>query len=472
MYPRQIVDEISLLSPGLLEKMFEVLCFVRSSRCSRVEHRPDRLSPWQYRGASQSLADDDNHSVVHSREPLSVAHGLQLVICGDFFQLPPVDSQCTPADEDERLFAFQSPLWGQLFNRTVILDEVVRQQDRLFVDVLNLLRKGIVNDVVLRTIQSTDRPLPEQGGIRPVMLFTRNDDADAVNAVELVKLPGKEWIHSAVDIAPPRLLVDLGRAFAASSPIGLVLKVGAQVVVTKSRGTLCNGQRGVVVGVNRVPLSYLRMRYGHTLPNPKFLDLLKLFTHLPVVRFQEGKDETIFPDVWFMASSGASDSLTGADVVAARIGLPLRLSWALTIHRSQGMTLRLLEVDLDGTFAGGMAYVALSRGASLEGLRCRNFSPQVVFANPLATAFYDSLQNAEGRSSTLPCKETPASISNTVMPDDVPPIQNDGDPRVAEWVTAGTVDPCNTDHLCSLVQKSGTDSSSRGRRRPQSRARF
>jgi ATP-dependent DNA helicase PIF1 len=141
------------------------------------------------------------------------------------------------------------------------------------------------------------------------------------------------------------------------APTRLYLKKGAQVMLLKNIGDNkhVNGSRGVVVGFN---------------PD----------SNMPQVRFLMGTVLELEPDTWKYETREG-------DILATRTQIPLRLAWAVTVHKSQGLTIDRMEVDLEGTFADGQAYVALSRARSMEGLRVLNFHPSHVRTHPMVNAF-------------------------------------------------------------------------------------
>jgi ATP-dependent DNA helicase PIF1 len=165
------------------------------------------------------------------------------------------------------------------------------------------------------------------------------------------------------------------------APAALTLKVGAQVLLTRNWAEkgLVNGSRGVVVGFATAHVgggSSSSLAYG--VPQGAHA--------AAVVRFDTGALLTIPPASFFLASKHA---------VGSRLQLPLKLAWALTVHKSQGMTLSRAELQLGDAFAPGQAYVALSRVRSLDGLYLLNFNASKIRANPKVIAFYKSLKQAK-----------------------------------------------------------------------------
>ena len=323
--------------------------------------------------------------------------GLQLVLCGDFAQLPPVAG----VGGAPRTWAFQAACWAAAVPRAALLTTVHRQAgDPAFIALLGRLRAGGAGGAELEALRvRTARPLACGDGILPTALHTHRRDVDAVNAAALAALPGEGVALAAIDEGDADALA---RAWSSSSgggggggrgggggssstgpPRSLTLKVGAQVVLTRTldpvRG-LVNGARGVVVAFR-----------GRALP-------------VPLVRFSGagGSSPAAAPPAPPVEIHRARHALAlGGRTLAARLQVPLALGWALSVHRAQGMTLDRVAVRLDGAFEAGMAYVALSRVRSVEGLQMTGgaIPRAAAAADPAVTAFYAGLveKGAEGR---------------------------------------------------------------------------
>ncbi|XP_072768974.1 ATP-dependent DNA helicase PIF1 isoform X1 [Nerophis lumbriciformis] len=291
-------------------------------------------------------------SVRRSAEPFG---GIQLIICGDFLQLPPVSK-----GKEKAKFCFQARCWRKVIQVNMELTEVRRQTDQSFISLLQAVRVGrATEEVTSRLMESAYRQV-DRDGIVATRLCTHKDDVELTNDNKLQQLAGTARLFEAVDSDPA-----LVRTIDAHSPVSrlLHLKVGAQVMLTKNldvtRG-LVNGARGVVV-------AFEPGKHG-----------------LPRVRFMCGATETLKPERWVFKSAGGTH--------LCRLQLPLKLAWAVSIHKSQGMTLDCVEISLARVFESGQAYVALSRARSLEGLRVMDFDPRVVRADPEVLLFYKKLR--------------------------------------------------------------------------------
>ncbi|XP_051868090.1 ATP-dependent DNA helicase PIF1 [Pristis pectinata] len=284
--------------------------------------------------------------------------GIQLIVCGDFLQLPPVTRT-----KEKYKFCFQAKSWDKCIQVNVELTEVRRQTDKTFIAMLQAIRLGRCPEEVATQLINTAFQKIDRDGILATRLCTHKDDVEFTNEKRLQQLPGEMLTFEAVDSDPM-----LAEILNAQCPAGqkLQLKKGAQVMLTKNldvqRG-MVNGARGVVIGFE---------------PGNK---------SMPQVRFMCGVTETIKPERWLVKALGGT--------YLTRQQLPLKLAWAISIHKSQGMTLDCVEISLARVFESGQAYVALSRARSLEGLRVMDFDRKVVHANHDVLRFYNRLKKEQ-----------------------------------------------------------------------------
>jgi ATP-dependent DNA helicase PIF1 len=323
------------------------------------------------------------------------AGGLQLILCGDFFQLPPVFKRPYSAPQkDEFLnfgFAFQAPAWSACFppESVVRLSQIYRQSDEEFAFELNCIRTGEDAHGAIRRLRAEcSRPIEMADGIKATRLFAKNVDVDRLNLVELDELPGEACVFSASDIFKPNktqkevLKTDTSSNFKQfSAAEKLALKRGAQVMLIKNLDPLnglANGSRGVVVDF--VDKYSAMMRSS----DEDQFAIIREFKgdRVPLVRFMNGQTLPILPVAFVKEVNDVG--------VYRRVQLPLKLAWTMTIHKSQGLTLDAVQVSLAGMFAHGQVYVALSRARSKQGLQmvdCENF---VLNVDPEVKAFYDT----------------------------------------------------------------------------------
>lgn len=256
--------------------------------------------------------------------------GIQMIFCGDFFQLPPVRKE----GETPVAFAYASRIWKQIDLKICCLDEQHRHKDNRLIRALNAIRNDEVTEEIKAIINSCrDRVFIPP--IQPVRLFTHNIDADAINRRELEKISGRVYAYNMRSRGNKKLVETMSTYCLA--PSRLELKKGARVMFVKNNFEegYVNGTLGTVVDFDEE-------------------------TKMPVVKTDSGRRIVAGPVSWLMEEYD--------EIVAEIKQVPLRLAWAITIHKSQGMSLDEAEIDLSKTFEYGMGYVALSRVPSLAGL--------------------------------------------------------------------------------------------------------
>ncbi|XP_045500625.1 ATP-dependent DNA helicase PIF1 [Colias croceus] len=278
--------------------------------------------------------------------------GIQLILCGDFLQLPPVVDKTKAAKK----FCFQTSCWEKCIDLCFELKEVHRQTDQEFISILNSIRIGRVTKEISERLVQTARQKIESDGILATRLCSHTNDSKMINNSKLRDLEGEEKVYSAQDSDSATSLLDMQTI----APAKLVLKVGAQVMLLKNinvNAGLVNGARGVVV---------------------------KFDEGLPVVRFKNKKEYTAKTERWYVKNANGS--------LLCRRQVPLNLAWAFSIHKSQGLTLDCVEMSLSKIFEAGQAYVALSRAQSLNTLRVLDFDSRHVWADPSVLEFYQKFR--------------------------------------------------------------------------------
>ena len=260
--------------------------------------------------------------------------GMQVVFSGDFFQLPPISR------ERQVEFAYMSEAWREADLTVCYLDEQFRQEeDDPLLSVLRDMRERDVTEDTLNHLRGRYRA-PIEGPVQPTRLYTHNIDVDAVNARELAKLEGEVHEYHMSGTGNKQALEYLKRSCLA--PELLQLTVGATVMFVKN-----NYDKGYVNGTLGVIVDFDELDY-------------------PVVQIRDGHEIIATPESWAIDDDGKS--------LAAVTQVPLRLAWAITVHKSQGMSLDAVEMDLSKAFTPGMGYVALSRVRTLAGLRLLGFN--------------------------------------------------------------------------------------------------
>jgi ATP-dependent exoDNAse (exonuclease V) alpha subunit len=281
--------------------------------------------------------------------------GLQVIFCGDFFQLPPVAKSNEPPPD----FVYKSAAWQNMKLRICYLHEQFRQGDQELLRILNAIREDKVDDSVINSLRNCRTTAFAPNTLsRFVRLYSHNPDVDSENQRELEKLPGKEFGFSMSISGVPAIAQALKMGCLA--PEKLVLKKGAAVMFVKNnfeKGYV-NGTLGTVSGFNE--------------------------DGFPVITLRNGNEITAEPATWSVEENG--------NTLAQIKQTPIRLAWAITVHKSQGMTLDAAQVDLTRSFVKGMGYVALSRVRSLEGLRVLGFNNMALKVDEETLAFDQELK--------------------------------------------------------------------------------
>lgn len=301
-----IIDEVSMLSSGTLTMVDQVLRALR-----------------------------------HSERPFG---GIQVVLVGDFFQLPPImDREAQLAGEHQ--YSFKAPVWKTLNPIPCYLSEQHRNTDSELAQILQGIRSNDVSDDHRARLHKKKGTAPQSG----TELYAHNADVDSVNERYLRSIGGNVHTFEMTHVGSAALVESLKRG--CLSPEKLVLKVGAKVMATKNmpeKGYM-NGSTGIVAGFDS-------------------------FSGRPLVRFGDGRTVEVDPGEWSVEENGK---------IKAQIKqIPLRLAWAITIHKSQGLSLDQATIDLSKVFEYGHGYVALSRLRTLDGLHLTGISERAFQVHP------------------------------------------------------------------------------------------
>jgi len=331
-----IIDEVSMLDAALLEKISGILCYVKS----------------------HSLKD-----IGLLNKPFG---GIQVIFIGDFCQLAPVKG----------FYCFLSKLWIEADIKVIMLDELVRQNDDLlFQQILQIIRKGKCTDNILKVLNAL-KDTQFEDEIIPTKLYPKNVNVDKINEMEIEKLKkagNKTVIYKA--IAGGGGSGSSGSASAGINKYDVELVENSQVIITRNIDIvngLVNGTRGIVKN---------------------------LFKDFVIIKDTQGNLHNIvyYKDV-LEGGSGSGGGSGGAKKSAKAadkshiLHMPLKVSYALSIHKSQGMTIDAMEIDLgDNIFTCGQGYTALSRAKSLRSIRVIDVSNQSFKINPFVKAFYNNI---------------------------------------------------------------------------------
>ena len=278
-----------------------------------------------------------------AKEPFLSFGGLQIIMCGDFFQLPPVNVGKREGVE----FAYKSLAWEQADVKVCYLNKKHRQQNDLeFVNILDSIRENEAGENILNKLKIR---LKKQinCSIKPTKLYTHNLDVDAINGFELSKIQEKEKIFDMSSDGLDMIVASLKKNCLA--PEELKLKIGAVVMFVKNnfRKGYVNGTLGEIIGFDE--------------------------DNLPIVKTKLGREIVAEQTSWGIEQKG--------QVVASISQIPLRLAWAITVHKSQGMSLDAAEIDLSKSFERGMGYVALSRVRQLDGIKLMGINQMALRVN-------------------------------------------------------------------------------------------
>jgi len=278
--------------------------------------------------------------------------GIQVVLCGDFFQLPPVSR-----NSKEVNFIDKSDIWQNMDLKTCYLHEQYRHEGDELTQVLSDIRAGDVGEETLEPLRK--RYKRNTGGlVNPTKLYTHNANVDFINKKELKNLQGETKEYYMEYIGNKKLTEILAKNCLA--PEELQLKKDALVMFVKNNfeKDYVNGTLGKIIGFTE--------------------------DNTPIVKTIHGREIDVEPVSWTIEEDGK--------VRAEIIQTPLRLAWAITVHKSQGMTLDAAEIDLSNAFVEGMGYVALSRVRSLNGLKLMGLNDMALKVNDYALSLDKELK--------------------------------------------------------------------------------
>ena len=340
----------------------------------------------------------------HVRKNDKAFGGIQVVVAGDFFQLPPIGSK---GETNREKFAFMSEAWLDAKFHICYLSEQHRQVSEAanggldLDDILNQIRR---QEVTFEAIAALEATFDQNVDIKRTRLYTHNLNVNKINDKELAALDGEMMRFAATATGDSKLVETLKKTVRTQDE--LILKVGAKVMFIKNNTELgvSNGTMGELIGFAAVKVDDSKdssdaliasddidVDTDNTADNDEETATHKKGTakkdkektkkpttqKMPVVRLNSGREVIAEPEEWIIEDE------TG-DVLASYEQVPLCLAWAITIHKSQGMTLDAAEIDLSRTFELGQGYVALSRLKSLAGLQLLGMNDMSLQLDPLA----------------------------------------------------------------------------------------
>jgi ATP-dependent DNA helicase PIF1 len=291
--------------------------------------------------------------------------GIQLIFSGDFYQLPPVPERNV---EGSSKFCFESDEWANTFTTHIELKTNFRQNNGDFVDILNQIRIGQLDDKAHQVLQSRVGETTDSA-VQPVKLFPRKHSVDRINRdnIQAIKEPIKTFTASVMNEADadiPQKKLNDEEAYLRKNALfdeKVRIKKRSQVMCIANVDLdlgVCNGSVGVVEDYS--------------------------YDGYPIVKFNNGVKRTMEPHLW------SSETIRGFGIMQ----VPLILAWAVTIHKVQGATLDMLEIDIGkNIFEYGQTYVGLSRVKTIDGLFIKSFAPEKIKVNAKVKKFYDSMND-------------------------------------------------------------------------------
>jgi hypothetical protein len=340
--------------------------------------------------------DNVNKVLKAIKDPTKAFGGIQIIFVGDFFQLPPIIKQ----GEATKFFAFMGNSWKEARPLTCYLEEQFRQTDEVFTKLLLAIRENSIDEMHVEILEDLKKNTYKKLGLVPPLfkggegdffeeesveldpehkspqsslnkgggntqeqnldileLHSHNKNVDEINNTKLGLIKGKEFTYKMITVGRAQLVEALIRN--CLSPEILKLKVGAKVIFTKNsmEGEYVNGTMGKVAELESFRI---------------------------VVQTSEGKMIDVKQEEWKIEEDGK---------VKARLSqYPLRLAWAITVHKSQGMSLDEAIISLGETFEYGQGYVALSRVRTLEGLYLKSYNPKSLQVNAAISEFDEKIR--------------------------------------------------------------------------------
>ena len=282
--------------------------------------------------------------------------GIQVILSGDFFQLPPISR----GFKDKR-FAWQSSSWKDLDLQTCYLQKKFRQEDDKLISILDEIRGGKISQITYDLLNSRCNTSLDID-FTPTKLYTHNLDVDNINSQELNKLPTKAHKFKFESDGSKANCEKIFKSSLVSEE--LTLKKDAVVMFIKN-----NPEKAYINGTTGVVIDFAKD------------------TKLPIVKLSNGYVVKVEYEDWTIENDKGK-------ILAKVSQLPLKLAWAITIHKSQGMTLDAAQIDLSKTFEVGQGYVALSRIKDIEGLQLLGFNETALMVDPLILSIDDRIKQA------------------------------------------------------------------------------
>jgi len=297
------------------------------------------------------------------RNNINYFGGIQLIFSGCFYQLAPVKAE----------FVFMNPIWNSIIDRTIFLKRIMRQDDAEFQDLLNNIRIGNITKEVIDILKSrVGVKLKAAEGVLPVKLFSHRANAEAINEQNLNRL------------------ITEGNAVHIFNAEDTIRKHGVLTTENEKQhfkriDELCRTSKTIKLCVGCQVMFTFNIDVASGIANGSQAVVIDFIGNIPIVRMVNGMELPVCPVIF--------EARGGEGIRYYREQIPLQLNWATTIHKCQGSTLNLVQVDLGATlFCAGQGYVALSRCKSLDCISIVTLDPSKIFASKLVQQYYNSIE--------------------------------------------------------------------------------
>ena len=301
--------------------------------------------------------------------------GIQVIFSGDFFQLPPIGNE---KDPDTLKFCFESELWNHYFPNQIVLEKNFRQQDDLYSDILSEIRVGKVTnksfDILKKYINRKS-----ESELKPTILYPTKMKVDQINKDELEKLPG-DYVKFRMEKCK------INELNLSDKDRRNMLRYSDQQIEYELRNLIsnvnCEKKLKLKIGAQVMCVANIDMESKFPIYNGS-QGIIKDFTEYgPLVKFNNGTTRIISKHIW------QSENIKSVAIKQ----IPLILAWAITIHKSQGASIDIAEIDVGSKiFECGQTYVALSRIKTLNGLYLKSFNRDKIKVNDKVKNFYRNL---------------------------------------------------------------------------------
>lgn len=303
--------------------------------------------------------------------------GIQIVFSGDFYQLPPVGDD----DIESCQFCFESQIWNQLFKieNQIELTKIFRQTDKEYVKILNRLRVGKISNKGINILKECTLKNVKESN--PTIILPRKNEADKINQLNFNKLdPNQEYQYNIKNVPLEELSISKEQKQAYDNSSDYLKKESFDQL---KNSLMVEHSLKLRIGTKVMCVINMDITSEFPIVNGSQGEVIEFKDGFPIVKFKNGYINIIKPHVW-------SSDILGAVAIKQ---LPLIYSWAITIHKAQGITLDEALIDVgSGIFECGQSYVALSRVKSLDGLFLKNFDENKIKVNKKVKNFYENLE--------------------------------------------------------------------------------